>query len=146
METPAFTRIADAVVDDLAAAGIAGGRVSHIYPSDAALAHEAVAVGVESSQPDAGTVASGFIDWTTTLRVDCYVRFGVNARRPHEAVTALYGAVFARLLANPTLDGLCMDIEPGTAGWNYADDERQLALVSSVFRIRHRTSNNSTAS
>jgi hypothetical protein len=139
MEETVFEALANAAHSALVAAGVAQGRVFHIYPDEPALRTSAVTLGVESATPDSIGLSGHPIDWTVALRVDCYARFGVNNQQPHVEVTQLYAAAYKALMSDTTLGGLVLGIEPGPASWNYADDERQLALVSSTFAVLLRT-------
>lgn len=145
MTTPAHIAIADSAEAALRAAHVAGGQIFHVYPPDAALAGTCIAIGVESSDPERMTVGGAPVYWRTTLRVDCYSRFGVANPRPHEAISQAYADAYAALLAPGALHPSVLDVEPGPATWNYTDDERQLALVSSRFFLRHATAETSLA-
>jgi hypothetical protein len=136
---PAFTVIADAAVDALKAAGIAQGRIFHVIPDAAAVASSYVTVAVEGSEPERAGITGAPVDWTTALRVDCLLRFGLQNPRPHEDITQLFAEIYAALLGDAALAALALDVLPGPATWDYADEELQSAVVQAQFVVRHRT-------
>ena len=82
-----------------------------------------------SSQVAEASLAPGYpVSWTSAIAVECYARSG-TATAPDVAVDALLEAVYARLMADPTLGG---SWGPYYDDWPFAvvaDDDPLYAVV-----------------
>lgn len=78
------------------------------------------------------------ISWTSEIAVECYARCGADTS-PDLAVDALVEAVYARLLADPTLGGVVLALRPQGIAFDFDADGDQTACATLVFNARHRT-------
>lgn len=97
-----------------------------------------VSVWVDSSTPSTQYLSGHPIDWETTLRVDCLCRRD-NRSAGARPSWLLYADVFATLMADPTLGGLAMAIEPGPARVDRDTAATDLGAINSFWRVRHRS-------
>lgn len=77
------------------------------------------------------------VSWTTAIGVECYARSGV-ATAPDVAVDSLVEAVFARLMADPTLGGVVLSLQPQHISWDFDADGEQTTCATLVFHARNR--------
>jgi hypothetical protein len=100
----------------------------------------AISVQWEQSVPAGGTINGAPIDWTTRLTVECYAR-GTSDESGDLAVDPLLKAVFERLAANSTLDGVVTDLQViGVEAENTTDGKKN-GWVRLTYTADHRTSN-----
>lgn len=78
------------------------------------------------------------IGWTSDIAVECYARCGADTT-PDQAVDPLIQAVYARLLADPTLGGVVLVLRPQGIAWDFDADGDQTTCATLVFTARHRT-------
>ena len=129
----------------LAAPALAGGRVTEEADFDQLpeAVDQAVSVAMLSSEPRMILVgATAPIDWRTTVRVLCFARVD-TAGASGRASRALHAAVYARLMANQTLGGLVMSIDPPTLSSDTALIGTRMGLLSADYVIHHRSSSTS---
>lgn len=79
------------------------------------------------------------VSWTSAISVECYARSGV-ATAPDVAVDSLLSAVFARLMADPTLGGVVLSLQPKNIAWDFDADGEQTTCATLVLHARHRAS------
>lgn len=77
------------------------------------------------------------ISWTSAISVECYARSGV-ATAPDVALDSLVEAVYARLMADPTLGGAVLSLQPQSLTWDFDADGEQTACAAFVFTARQR--------
>jgi hypothetical protein len=70
--------------------------------------------------------------------VECYQRSTV-ATAPDQAVDALLEAVYARLMADPTLGGVVLSLQPQSINWDFDADGEQTTCATLTFNARHRS-------
>lgn len=78
------------------------------------------------------------VSWTTAISVECYARSGV-ATAPDVAVDSLVEAVYARLMADTTLGGVVLSLQPQSLAWDFDADGEQTTCATFVFNARHRS-------
>lgn len=78
------------------------------------------------------------VSWTSAISVECYARSGADTT-PDVAVDSLVEAAFARLMADPTLGGVVLALQPKSIAWDFDADGDQTACATLIFNARHRT-------
>ena len=78
------------------------------------------------------------VSWTSAISVECYARSGV-ATTPDVALDSLVEAVYARLMADPTLGGAVLALQPQEVTYDFDADGDQTTCATLVFSARHRT-------
>ena len=76
--------------------------------------------------------------WNTLIAVECYARSG-TATAPDVAVDALLEATYARLMADPTLGGAVLALQPQEVSYDFDADGDQTTCATLVFSVRHKT-------
>lgn len=107
-------------------------------------AERQVFVYLEDSLPTRGEMAGAPFDWRSRIRVECLAR-DAGPVDADTAADALGVQVYARVLADTTLGGLALDIEPQAIGWTGDDADTALAATQFIFSVWHRSANNSIA-
>lgn len=103
---------------------------------------QAVVVRPVASQVVEAALAPGYpVSWTTTVAVECYARSG-SATAPDVAVDALLQAVYDRLMADPSLGGAVLALQPQELSYDFDADGEQTTCATLVFNVRHRTAGN----
>jgi|CXWL01.1.fsa_nt_gi hypothetical protein len=77
------------------------------------------------------------VSWVVALAVECYQRAAVGVA-PDVAVDALLEAVYARLMADPTLGGVLLALQPQSVALDFDADAEQTACATLVFHARLR--------
>ena len=136
----AFASIVGAMVAKLGAAPAVSSQVYRARLRPLAQQHsDAVVVRLLSATPSMGAIAGGPVDWVTSVAVECYAR--TTSTTPDVAVDSLLGAVYAKLMSDTTLGGLCADLFPADAMADFDADGEQTACITLQFEVHHRTSN-----
>lgn len=78
------------------------------------------------------------VSWTSAISVECYARTGA-ATTPDVAVDSLIEAVYARLMADPTLNGAVLSLQPQSISWDFDADGDQTVCAALVFHALQRT-------
>lgn len=103
---------------------------------------EAIQIGMLDSQVQGNVYAE--LEWQTVIRVSCKARrdgYGVDGKPS----SILGAAVFARLTADRTLDGLAETVgQPRISADNNLQNTR-IGVLHLDFPVRHRTPRNSIA-
>ena len=100
---------------------------------------QAVIVRPLQSRVDQVALSPGYpVSWLTAIAVECYARSG-SATAPDVAVDALLEAVYARLMADQTLGGAVLDLQPQSIEYEYDADNEQTTCATLVFQARHRS-------
>lgn len=99
----------------------------------------AVVVRPLASEALESEMMSGYpISWQTAIAIECYAR----SSRPVTAdasVDALITAVYGRLMADPTLAGAAIVLQPQGVSYDFDVDGEQTACATFVFLARQRT-------
>ena len=98
-------------------------------------AAQAQAVVVRPLQTDASVSSLSPdlpVSWTSAISVECYARTSA-ATTPDLAVDSLVEAVYARLMADPTLGGAVLSLQPQSMSWDFDADGDQTACATLVF-------------
>jgi hypothetical protein len=102
-------------------------------------AAQAVVVRPIQSQVTEAAMLSGYpVSWTTAVSVECYARSTV-ATTADVAVDALLESVYARLMADPTLGGAVLGLQPQEVSFDFDADGEQTTCATLVFHARHRS-------
>lgn len=100
---------------------------------------QAVVVRPIASQVSEAALAPGYpVSWTTTIAVECYARSGA-ATAPDVAVDALLEAVYSRLMADPSLGGVVLALQPQDLSYDFDADGEQTTCATLVFNARQKT-------
>ena len=100
---------------------------------------QAVVVRPLQSQAGDTDVPMGYpVSWTTAVVVECYTRSGA-ATTPDVAVDPLVEAVYARLMADTTLGGAVLALQPQSIAWDFDADGDNTTCATLVFSARHRS-------
>jgi hypothetical protein len=125
---------------------LAGGRIDE--NRDFALpVGEASRIGVYRLQsvPERTLIgAAAPIDWVTDIRTVIKARKDV-ATSAETVADAIACDVYARVMADQTLGGLCDQIEPGIFAWDQDDADTNVVTVTWDCQVRHRTLNNTVS-
>ena len=81
------------------------------------------------------------ISWTTSLAVECYAK-SVAGTAPDVAIDSLVSAVYARLMADPTLGGVVTALAPVQIDYDFDVDGEQTSCATFVFTALHNTQGN----
>lgn len=127
----------------LASPALAGGRVvtNRRRPMAQASASQ-IFVYLEDSE--ASREVLGQIDWQTRIRVKCLAR-DVAGTSADDAADALAVGVHARLMADPTLAGAAIDIDPKAMAWTEDEADTSLSACQQIFAVLHTTPDASIA-
>lgn len=131
----AFSTIVGAVVTLLnTAPAVAGGRITRASERDVAQsADTAVVVRMESATPERIVIKA--LDWSSVIAIDIYGR-GAD---PDSVTDPILAAVYARIMADPTLAGTVIDCRPEPVSWDYAAADTDLCVCTARFAVQHRT-------
>lgn len=84
-------------------------------------------------------LAPGYpVIWETTIAVECYAK-SVAGTAPDAAVDTLISAVYGRLMADTTLGGSVLALEPLQIDYDFDVDGEQTTCATFVFLARQRT-------
>jgi hypothetical protein len=100
----------------------------------------ALAVAVRPTQAEVVQfqLSSLPVGWATTISVDCYAR-SIASISADVAVDDLLDSVYARLMADPTLAGSVVAIQPKGITYDFDADGDQTTCASLVFNVLHRS-------
>lgn len=93
---------------------------------------------LQSEVTEAALIPSMPVSWTSTISIECYARSGV-ATAPDVAVDSLLEAVYARLMADPTLGGAVISLQPQSIQWDFDADGEQTTCATLTLNARHRS-------
>jgi hypothetical protein len=99
---------------------------------------QAVVVRPLQSQAGEASLGPGYpVSWVSTVSVECYAR-STAATTPDVAVDALVESVYARLMADTTLGGAVISLQPQDVSYDFDADGEQTTCVTLVFQILQR--------
>lgn len=78
------------------------------------------------------------VSWSSTISVECYAKSGA-ATAPDVAVDALVESVYSRLMADPTLGGAVVSLQPKGVSFDFDADGEHTTCASLVFQVLHRS-------
>lgn len=111
----------------------------------AATETQAVVVRPLASNVTEALLTPGYpVSWTTAIAVECYARSSVSTA-PDVAVDSLLVSVYERLMADTTLGGVVLSLQPKDIAWDFDADREQTTCATVVFSVFHRA-NGSTLS
>ena len=127
-----------AVVAALQAAPAVSSQVHRVRlrPLSAAQPSMVVVRPVEADV-DQAQLAGPVISWDAMLAVECYTRAPAGTD-PDVAVDSLLEAVHARLMADPTLGGAVVALQPRKVSYDFDADDQSTVCAVSFFTARLR--------
>lgn len=96
----------------------------------------AIVVEPVSDQAQQDTIAT--LLWEFTVRVTVIVR----SATPDQSADAIVQDVHARLMVDTTLNGLVVDMVPGTTSWELLEADQPAGVVSIEYAVQYRTALN----
>jgi len=82
------------------------------------------------------------LDWAMTVRVTVIVRGAIPDQQADPIVESLHG----KLMADLTLGGYSMDIQPQSVNWQLIEADQPVGVVMCDYLVRYRTSISNLAS
>lgn len=76
------------------------------------------------------------LDWTLTVRVVVLVR----SNTPDQTADATIESLHTKLMADLTLGGLAIDIQPDTTEFNFQEADIPAGIIFCTYLVRYRTS------
>jgi hypothetical protein len=138
----AHDAIVDAILARLALApAVTVGRIEEDIDTEA-LAEtddEAVSVSLVTSDPQAGEIYGHPVDWVSTVVIECYARRDSRGLSAGRASRALHAAVYARLMADPSLAGTASDVREPQISIEAAQRGTRLGCCTGTYPVWHRT-------
>jgi hypothetical protein len=114
------------------------GRVN-LRPIAQTSAQAVVVRPVSSEVVEASMTSSMPLSWTTAVAVEVYAR-STATTAPDVSVDVLLEAVYLRLMADPTLGGVVLGLQPQTLHYDFDVDAERTSCATLVFNARHRAS------
>ncbi len=112
------------------------GRV-RLRPVSASSSTAVVVRPVDSQVLEASVLSSQPITWDTRLGVECYARAAAG-QAPDVAVDTLVSNVYARLMADPTLGGAVIALQPQSVAYDFDADGENTVCATFIFNARQR--------
>lgn len=128
-----------AVVASLSAAP-AVGAVSRVRlrPLSVTTATQVVVRPVDSQALESELAAGYPLSWQTRIGIECYAR-ATAGTAPDVAVDALVSAVYARLMADASLGGAVVQLQPQSLSYEFDVDGEQTVCATFVFTALQRS-------
>lgn len=79
------------------------------------------------------------ISWNTQIAVECYAR-STGSSAPDQSVDTLLEQVYTRLMADPTLGGAVVSLQPNQLHYDFDADGDKTACATLVFHAQQRAS------
>ena len=100
---------------------------------------QAVVVRALQAQVTQAAQLTGYpVSWTTQIAVECYARSGASTTSD-VAVDALIESVYSRLMADPTLGGAVLGLQPQDVSFDFDADGEDTACATLVFHAYQRS-------
>ena len=112
------------------------GRVN-LRPTAQTLTQAVVVYPIGSEVIQASMISSMPVTWTTTIAVECKSRT-TGSTSADVAVDALLESVYARLMADPSLGGVVLGLQPQNVSFDFDADGDKTACATLVLNARHR--------
>ena len=113
-----------------------------LRPLQAGATTAVVVTPMQTEPTDAATLGGQPIAWQTTFAVECYAA-AAPGTAADVAVDDLLSAVYARLMADPTLGGTGRQLRPLGVDFDFDADGNHTACAKAAFSIRQTVSPNS---
>ena len=96
----------------------------------------APAISVEPVADSPSQNVVPYLDWSLTVRVSIIVRGDV----PDQVADPIIQDVHAKIMADTSLGGLSMDLEPSGVSYEILEGDQPIGIVSLDYRVQYRTS------
>jgi hypothetical protein len=134
-------QIMAAVVTALAGTTGVGSRIFRSR-EDALAAAESPSLLVMPESEDPSELTIGYVEKRLRISVGVYAR---AVSSPDSAADATAQSVHAKLLADPTLGGLAVDLSEGATDWDFDQADQTSVMVNMRFVVWYRHARNSLA-
>ena len=94
----------------------------------------AIVVEPVSDTPEQNT-SLPTLDWTLVVRVSVIVR----GDKPDEIADPIIESLHSKIMADLTLGGYAIDVQPGTVSFEMVDADQPAGVVSCEYLVRYRT-------
>lgn len=94
----------------------------------------AIVVEPVSDTPEQNT-SLPTLDWTLVVRVSVIVR----GDKPDEVADPIIESLHSKIMADLTLNGYAIDVQPGTVSFEMVDADQPAGVVSCEYLVRYRT-------
>ena len=94
----------------------------------------AIVVEPVSDTPEQST-SLPTLDWTLVVRVSVIVR----GDKPDEVADPIIESLHSKIMADLTLGGYAIDVQPGTVSFEMVDADQPAGVVSCEYLVRYRT-------
>lgn len=139
--TTVVGQVVGAVVAALQAAPAVSANVARVRlrPWSEATASAVAVRPLDATREEAAMYGFGGPEsWRVRVAVECYAR--TTSTTPDAAIDALVGAVYGRLMADPTLGGqITAGLEPLQLAYDFDAEAEKFAAATLVFSARIRT-------
>lgn len=108
-----------------------------LRPVSAANSTAIVVRPAEASVSEASMTSGQVVSWDLIIGVECYAR-AAAAQAPDVAVDATVEAVYARLMADPTLAGAVLQLQPRAVSYDFDADGENTVCATLLFSARLR--------
>lgn len=136
MSNSAHMAVRNAVVAALLAApALAGGRVVGNRRRPMAQEHPSQ-IFVYLEDAVASRTVLGLVDWRTRIRVECLAR-ATSTTPADDAADALAASAYARLMADTTLAGAAIDLDPQAIAWTEDETDPALSACQQIYTVWH---------
>lgn len=108
-----------------------------LRPVSAASSTAIVVRPAEASVSEASMTSGQVVSWDLIIGVECYAR-ATAAQAPDVAVDATVEAVYARLMADPTLAGAVLQLQPRAVSYDFDADGENTVCATLLFSARLR--------
>lgn len=75
------------------------------------------------------------LDWTLQVRISVIVRASV----PDQAADAIVEDIHSRVMADDSVGGYAIDIEPGAVSFELVQADQPAGVITMVYRVKYRT-------
>lgn len=101
---------------------------------------EVVSVSIDSSNPNRNALRGAPIQWGTDVMLECYARAdGRHQLTAGRASRALHQRAYARLMQDPSLGGVLIDLLPPQIRGDRDQQDTRLGCCIAIYQAVHRT-------
>lgn len=138
--TSAFANITTAIIAELSASPAVSENIFRARDRQIAEQHiDVINVEFDGAEPNYGAMRGAPVDWRSQYTIECYARTATTSG--DLAVDPLLLNCYARLMIDPTLGGIVMDIGAPAIKAEYDSQGQKTGWVRMTFPVLHRTNN-----